>query len=84
MNATPIRKEKMQIRYQLIIYWSNEDQAYIVLVPELPGCMADGDSYNEAVSRAEIIMEEWIRTARRLGRPIPAPLGRLTYASLPS
>lgn len=70
----------MQIRYELIIYWSNEDQAYIVEVPELPGCMADGTTYGEAVSNAEGIIQEWIRTAQELGRPIPTPRGRLMYA----
>ncbi len=69
------------IKYGMIIYWSEEDQAYIVEVPELPGCMADGKSYEEAVKNAEkIIIEEWIETAKELGRPIPQPKGRLMYA----
>ena len=70
----------MQIRYELIIYWSNEDQAYILEVPELPGCMADGTTYGDAVSNAESIIQEWIRTAQDLSRPIPTPQGRLKYA----
>jgi len=70
----------MDWKYEMIIYWSNEDQAYIVEVPELPGCMADGRTYQEAVSNAEIIIAEWIETAEELGRPIPNPRGKLMYA----
>ena len=70
----------MPIRYELIVYWSPEDQSYIVEVPELPGCMADGATYQEAVATAEVVIEEWIQTARELGRPIPEPRGRLMYA----
>lgn len=68
------------IKYELIIYWSEEDQAFVVEVPELSGCMADGGTYQEALSNAEIIIQEWIDTARELGRPIPEPKGRLAYA----
>jgi predicted RNase H-like HicB family nuclease len=68
------------IRYEMIIYWSEEDEAFIVEVPELPGCMADGATYQEALANAEIIIQEWIETARELGRPIPEPKGRLVYA----
>ena len=70
----------MPIRYELIVYWSAEDQSYIVEVPELPGCMADGATYQEAVSNAEVVIGEWIQTAQELGRPIPEPRGRLMYA----
>ena len=70
----------MPIRYELIVYWSAEDQSYIVEVPELPGCMADGATYQEAVANAEVVIGEWILTARELGRPIPEPRGRLMYA----
>ena len=70
----------MKSKYEMIIYWSEEDQAYIVEVPELPGCMADGSSYQEAVSNAEIIIHEWIETANEMGRPIPKPRGRLMFA----
>ena len=70
----------MPIRYELIVYWSAEDQSYIVEVPELPGCMADGATYQEAVANAEVVIGEWIQTARELGRPIPEPKGRLMYA----
>ena len=68
------------LRYELIIYWSDEDQAYVVEVPELAGCMADGSTYQEALANAEIVIREWIETARELGRSIPEPKGRLTYA----
>jgi predicted RNase H-like HicB family nuclease len=57
-------------RYELIIYWSKEDDSFVVEVPELPGCMADGQTYAEAVKNAEEIIDEWIETARKLGRPI--------------
>jgi len=70
----------MTIRYEMIIYWSNDDNAFIVEVPELPGCMADGSTYKEAVANAEVVIQEWIETARGLNRPIPEPRGRLVYA----
>lgn len=68
------------IKYEVIIYWSEEDQAFIAEVPELPGCAADGSTYKEAISNIEIIIQEWIDTATELGRPIPQPKGRLTFA----
>jgi predicted RNase H-like HicB family nuclease len=68
------------MRYELIIYWSKDDNSFVVEVPELPGCMADGQSYAEAVKNAEEIIDEWIETARKLGRPIPEPRGKLAYA----
>ena len=68
------------IKYELIIYWSEEDHAFIVEVPELPGCMADGESYEQAVTNAKIVIGQWIETARELGKPIPEPKGRLVYA----
>jgi predicted RNase H-like HicB family nuclease len=64
----------------MIIYWSDADQAYLVEVPELPGCMADGSTYQEAINNAEGIVDEWLETARELGRAIPEPRGRLVYA----
>jgi len=67
-------------RYEMIIYWSDEDQSFVVEVPELPGCMADGPTYVEAVANAEKVVQEWIETARQLGREIPVPRGRLRYA----
>ena len=67
-------------KYELIIYWSEEDHAFVVEVPELPGCMADGRTYQEAVANVEIIIREWIETAQELGRPVPEPKGRLAYA----
>ena len=66
--------------YEVIIWWSPEDEAYVAEVPELPGCAADGATYQEAVANAEVVIREWIETARELGRPIPAPRGRLLYA----
>ena len=70
----------MDARYEMIIYWSEEDEAFVVEVPELPGCMADGRTYGEAVANAEVIIQEWIETAKELGRAIPLPRGRLMYA----
>jgi predicted RNase H-like HicB family nuclease len=70
----------MAAKYEIIIYWSNEDNAYLAEVPELPGCMADGESYQKALQNAEIIIQEWIETARKLNRPIPEPRGKLMYA----
>lgn len=68
------------IKYEIVIYWSEEDAAFIAEVPELPGCMADGQTYQEAISNAEIVIAEWMETARELGRQIPQPKGRLMYA----
>ena len=64
----------------MILFWSEEDQAFIAEVPELPGCMADGASYAEAVANAEKVIQEWIQTAQEMGRPIPTPRGRLRFA----
>lgn len=68
------------IRYEVIIYWSEDDHAFIAEVPELPGCAADGQTYQEALANAEIVIKEWIETATELGRPIPEPKGRLMFA----
>ncbi len=68
-----------KIRYEIILYWSEADQAFIAEAPELPGCAADGATYQEAVANVELVIREWIETARELGRPIPAPRGRLLY-----
>jgi predicted RNase H-like HicB family nuclease len=67
-------------KYEIILYWSEEDEAFIAEVPELPGCSGDGATYQEAVLNIEQIIQEWIETARELGRPIPEPKGRLLYA----
>ena len=67
-------------KYEIIIYWSNEDDAYIAEVPELPGCMADGKTYDEVLENVTQIIKEWSETARELGREIPKPKGRLIYA----
>jgi predicted RNase H-like HicB family nuclease len=68
------------LRYEVIIYWSEEDDAFIAEVPELPGCAADGSSYQRALAAVEVVVNEWIETAKELGRPIPKPRGRLIYA----
>ena len=68
------------LRYEVIIYWSEADQTFIAEVPELPGCAADGASYQEALAEVEVVINEWIETARELGRKIPKPRGRLIYA----
>ncbi len=70
---------KTMLRYEIILYWSEEDQAFIAEVPELLGCAADGETYQEAVQNVETIMQEWIETAEELGRPIPEPKGRLMF-----
>jgi predicted RNase H-like HicB family nuclease len=67
-------------KYEIIIYWGQEDQAFIAEVPELPGCAADGETYQAALANVEVIIQEWIETAKELGRPIPAPKGRLVFA----
>ena len=67
-------------KYEVIIYWSQDDQAFIAEVPELPGCAADGKSYQEALTNVELVIQEWIETAKELGRPIPQPKGRLVSA----
>ena len=70
----------MKIKYELILYWSEVDQSFIVEVPELSGCAADGETYQEAVQNAEVVIQQWIETAQALGRPIPEPKGRLLFA----
>lgn len=67
-------------RYEVIIYWSEEDKAFIAEVPELPGCAADGTTYQEALANVEVIIKEWIETAKELDRTIPQPKGRLMFA----
>ena len=68
-------------KYEIIIYWSKDDHAFIAEVPELlPSCAADGATYKEALANVEVIIKEWIATAKELGRPIPQPKGRLVFA----
>ena len=69
-----------ELRYEIIIYWSDEDRAFIAEVPELPGCAADGSTYEAAVANVKTVITEWIEMAEQLGRPIPEPRGRLMYA----
>ena len=67
-------------KYEIIVFWSDADGRFVVEVPELPGCMADGETYEQAVQNAQIIISEWIETAKHLRREIPEPKGRLAYA----
>ena len=66
--------------YEIIVYWSIEDNSFIAEVPELAGCMADGQTYIEAVQNAETAIYEWIETAQLMGRTIPVARGKLAYA----
>ena len=70
----------MSPKYEIIIYWNQEDSRIFAEIPELAGAMADGLSYSEALANAEIIIQEWIETATELGRQIPEPKGRLLFA----
>ena len=67
-------------KYEIILYWSDEDGAFIAEVPELPGCAADGLTRQEALANAEVVISEWLETARELGRAVPEPKGRLLFA----
>ncbi len=71
---------KINPKYEIILYWSSEDNAVIAEVPELPGCMADGATYEEALQQVSVVINDWIQTAKDLGRPIPEPKGKLMYA----
>ena len=73
MNAPPPK-------YETIIYWSEDDEAFIAEMPELPGCMADGTTPQAALANLLVVAQEWIETARELGRPVPEPKGRLLFA----
>jgi predicted RNase H-like HicB family nuclease len=70
----------MNSKYEIIIYWSKDDEAFIAEVPELAGCMSDGKTYQEALTNVQGVIEEWIETAEDIGREIPVPKGRLKYA----
>lgn len=67
------------MKYEIILYWSDDDNAYIAEIPELPGCMADGPTAKEALRNVELIAAEWVETAMDLGRELPTPKGRLKY-----
>lgn len=74
-------KKQSKHRYEIILYWSDADQAYIAEVPELAWCAADGATYQEAIENVEVIIDEWIETAVERGREVPEPKGRrLVYA----
>lgn len=66
-------------KYEIIIYWSEEDNSYIAEVPELSGCMADGKSYQEVLANVETVISEWVQTAQIMGKPVPVPKGKLAY-----
>ena len=68
------------IKYEIIIYWSEPDKAFIVEAPELAGCMADGETYEEAIANIKLVIQDWIETAKNLGREIPKPKGKLMFA----
>lgn len=70
----------MTSKYEIILYWSDADEAFVAEVPELPACMADGSTYEEALTNARVVIDEWIETARSLGREVPQPKGRLIFA----
>lgn len=67
-------------KYEIVIYWSKDDNAFIAEVPELAGCVADGNTYQTALEHVEVVIQQWIETAQSLGRPIPEPKGKLMYA----
>ena len=71
---------KPEFRYEVVLYWSEPDESVIAEVPELAGCAADGATYAEALAAVEVVVREWIETAKELGRPIPQPKGRLRFA----
>jgi predicted RNase H-like HicB family nuclease len=73
-------KSELPNKYEIIIYWSEPDKAYIAEVPELSGCMADGKTRAGALENVETVIAEWIETAQSLGREIPVPRGKLMYA----
>lgn len=72
-----------KIQYEIVLYWSKADDAFLAEVPELPGCAADGATYEEALQNVVVVIQEWIDTARELGRTVPEPRGKLTLASRP-
>jgi predicted RNase H-like HicB family nuclease len=71
---------RLMTKYEVIIYWSQEDQAFVAEVPELPGCAADGPTRMAALKNVDVTIKEWIETAQACGRPIPQPKGRLVFA----
>lgn len=70
----------MKYKYEIIIYWSQEDDAFIAEVPELAGCMADGETYENALENVQVVIDQWLETAKQKNRPIPKPKGKLIYA----
>jgi predicted RNase H-like HicB family nuclease len=78
-RAEEMRRKGKMHRYEVIIYWSAKEKAFVAEAPELAGCMADGKTYQEALANLEVVMQEWIERAKELGRPIPEPMGRLVF-----
>ena len=78
--AQSAKNKAMDSKDEIILYWSKKDSAFIAEVPELAGCAADGTTYQEALAQVEVVINEWIETAKELGRPIPSPRGRLMFA----
>ena len=74
------KKMKNSHKYEITIYWSKDDKSLIAEVPELAGCKADGGTYQQALANVEVVIDEWIETAKLNGREIPPPKGRLMYA----
>jgi len=70
----------MEYKYEIIIYWSEVDESFIAEVPELAGCMADGETYQQALENVQVVIEEWVETAKLKNRPIPKPKGKLMFA----
>ncbi len=70
----------MNSRFEIVIYWSDDDNCFLAEVPELPGCISHGDTYEDALANAMVAMGHWLDVARELGRPIPAPRGRVAHA----
>jgi predicted RNase H-like HicB family nuclease len=78
-RAEEMRRKGKMNRYEVIIYWSAKDKAFIAEAPALAGCMANGKTYQEALANLEVVMQEWIERAKEFGRPIPEPMGRLIF-----
>jgi predicted RNase H-like HicB family nuclease len=71
----------MNAKYEIVLYWSNDDSAFVTEVPELPGCMAHGDTQEDALRNIQVAIDLWVDSARETGDPVPEPKGRrLMYA----
>lgn len=72
----------MKTKYEIIIYWSNDDNCFIAEVPELAGCKSDGKTYSDALENVQVVIDEWIETAKMIGKTIPTPKGKLMHAGI--